>query len=142
MVGEERNFDASGVLRTYSYYNVVGYLLYRRSYDAQGIMSEEYGDVVVQQIIDPPVAQVGDTITVRVYIINPPGVSQLMVGIDKNLEGYPLFHEKKGTGIFTEKFSLQKPGSFRIAYEALVKDSVNGNTKAENNSFVIRFTPR
>gem|GEM_PF-5216944 len=141
LVGEEKAFDETGILRTYSYSNVVGSLLYRRSYDAQGGMSEEYGYVMVQQIIDPPEAQVGDTITVQVYIINPPGVSQHIVGIGKGLERYPLFHEEKESGVFTEWFSLAKPGAFRIAYEALVRDSVNGTSKVENNSFVIRFTP-
>ena len=141
LVGEDREFDENGTLRTYSYYNVVGRLMYSRSYNALRNMSEEYGDVVVQQIIDPPEAQVGDTITVRVYIINPPGITKALVGIDKHLDKYPLFQEEEESGVFVERFAMPRPGSFRVAYEASVKDSVDGTPKVENNSFVIRFLP-
>lgn len=125
----------------YSYYNVIGELLYKRSYDSIGKVIEEFGDIVVQQVIDPPETGVGDTITVRVYVVNPPGVSQVVVGLDKDNRKYPLFHEEKETGIFKEQFHFAEPGSFRIAYEATLLDTINHTSQMESNSFVLRFRP-
>ncbi len=139
LVGEDRVYYETGMLRTYSYFDVIGRLMYSRSYSAHGSMIEEHGDIVVQQVISPPEAQVGDTITVRIYIVNPPGVTQYLVGIANKMERYPLFHEEGESGVFVQTFSMAKPGAFRIAYEALMKDSVNGTSQIENNSFVIRF---
>ena len=126
LINECRIFYKNGTLREYFFYNPLGTLCYRRSYNEDGVLIKNIGRPFIYSIIGyTDSIKIGDTIITQIYIASPPHCIHSIYGIYEDFNSDEYFEQTKPY-IYETSMTFTEEGEYGLPFELEFEDTITG----------------